>query len=445
MGKLFRFVLWAGFVGAVVAGVLVAWFADRGGHFVSPVRLVLYGGLPLGVSLVSLTALFLGQRARIHIAVYGLALGVSLGGVELYLQGTDRSAAAPGGDGDAAMARAIKATFRANGLDVFGHYCGASYLQQGAGEVLRSRLTVADTETLPLSGLAGNHRIKVYDSRVSVRRTDEYGFNNPPGQWRDGAVMVTGDSFAFGADVPFEAGFVDRLRARFAPVVNLACGGNGPLLELAAVVEYGPLLRPPVVLWAYYEGNDLTKDIVREHAAPILARYLEEGHHQGLAARNADIQPVIWDFLDQRARAKISFAAAPGVQWRSAARLEYLRTALGLTYGFKADALDLFTQVLARAQDVVQGWGGRLVFVYLPGEGRYVSWPANQDADGYRRAVLDRVRGLGVPVIDVVPVFAGHARPGDLFRGNYTAEGHAMVAEAVSARLPTLAPELDKP
>ena len=251
MIKLCRVALWAGFVGAAVAGVLVAWFAERGGHFVSPVRLVLYGGLPLGVSLVSLTALFLSQRARIHVAVYGLALGVSLGGAELYLQWTDRTAAPPDGDGDAAMARAIKATFRANGLDTFGHYCGASYLHEGADEVLRSRLTVADTETLPLSGLAGNHRIKVDDSRVSVRRTDEYGFNNPPGQWQTGAVMVTGDSFAFGADVPFEVGFVDRLRARFSPLVNLACGGNGPLLELAALVEYGPLLRPPVVLWAY--------------------------------------------------------------------------------------------------------------------------------------------------------------------------------------------------
>ncbi len=436
MTKLFRFALGAGFVGAVAAGVLVAWFAARGGHFMSPVRLALYGGLPLGVSLVSLAALVLGHRARFHVALYGLALGVALMGGELYLQGTERAAPPP--DGDAATARAVTETFRVNGLSAFSHYCGASYLREGADGVLRSRLAIDDTEALPLSGLAGNHLIKVDDSKVTVRRTDAYGFNNPPGQWRAGAVMVTGDSFAFGADVPFGAGFVDRARARFAPLVNLACGGNGPLLELAAVVEYGPLLRPSVVLWAYYEGNDLTKDIVRERAAPILARYLDPGPHQDLAARNADVQRAARDFLDRRAPAKTSIAAAPGIQWPSAARLEYLRTALGLTYGFKPDALDLFAQVLARARDVVEGWGGRLVFLYLPGEGRYVTWLAGQDADGYRRAVLDRVRGLSIPVIDMVPVFAGHARPRDLFRGHYTAEGHAMVAEAVAL-------ELDKP
>ena len=435
MTKLFRFALGAGFVGAVASGVLVAWFAARGGHFVSPVRLVLYGGLPLGVSLVSLAALLLGHRARCHVAVYGLALGVSLVGAELYLQGTERAEPPPAAGRDAATARTVTATFRANGLNAFGHYCAASYLREGADGVLRSRLSIDDTEALPLSGLAGNHRIKVNGSIVSVRRTDDYGFNNPPGQWRDGAVMVTGDSFAFGADVPFGVSFVDRARTRFAPVVNLACGGNGPLLELAALVEYGPLLRPTVVLWAYYEGNDLTKDIARERAAPILERYLGAGPHQDLAARNADIQRAARDFLDRRARARVVIAAAPGIQWRSAARLEYLRTALGLTYGFKPDALDLFTQVLARARDVVEGWGGRLVFLYLPGEGRYASWLAGKDADGYRRAVLDRVRGLGVPVIDIVPVFAGHARPRDLFCGHYTAQGHAMVAGAVALEL----------
>ena len=95
MTKLFRFVLVVGFVGAVVAGVLVTWFAERGGHFVSPVRLVLYGGLPLGVSLVSLAALLLGHRARIHIAVYGLALGVAMVGAERYFQGNERAAPPP--------------------------------------------------------------------------------------------------------------------------------------------------------------------------------------------------------------------------------------------------------------------------------------------------------------------------------------------------------------
>jgi len=38
---------------------------------------------------------------------------------------------------------------------------------------------------------------------------------------------------------------------------------NGPLAELASLVEYGPLIKPKTVIWLYYEGNDPT-DLGRE-------------------------------------------------------------------------------------------------------------------------------------------------------------------------------------
>ncbi len=103
-----------------------------------------------GVSLVSLAALVLGHRARIHIAVYGLALGAALVGAELYLQGTERAAPPP--DGDAATARTMIATFRANGLDAFGHYCGTSFLREGADGALRSRWNWTNLRMAPRDG-----------------------------------------------------------------------------------------------------------------------------------------------------------------------------------------------------------------------------------------------------------------------------------------------------
>lgn len=39
--------------------------------------------------------------------------------------------------------------------------------------------------------------------------------------------------------------------------LNLGMGGIGPLHELAILKEYGSVVRPKVVLWVYYEGNDL--------------------------------------------------------------------------------------------------------------------------------------------------------------------------------------------
>ena len=119
---------------------------------------------------------------------------------------------------------------------------------------------------LPLGGLSDNLLFTLDGSDVLMRRSDKYGFNNPTDHWgRAGVeVMAVGVSFTFGADVPFRRSFMDLLRNEVGPTVNFGCGGNGPLSELAALIEYGTILRPKTLIWAYFEGNDLTKDIRRE-------------------------------------------------------------------------------------------------------------------------------------------------------------------------------------
>lgn len=48
------------------------------------------------------------------------------------------------------------------------------------------------------------------------------------------------------------------------------------LFGLASLVEYGPILRPKLVAWFFYEGNDLI-DLELERRSPLLMRYLQEG------------------------------------------------------------------------------------------------------------------------------------------------------------------------
>ena len=52
-------------------------------------------------------------------------------------------------------------------------------------------------------------------------------------------------------------------------MINLGVGGFGPLLELAALTEYLTPLKPPVVLWVFFEGNDLTDDLPSENRAEL--------------------------------------------------------------------------------------------------------------------------------------------------------------------------------
>lgn len=76
--------------------------------------------------------------------------------------------------------------------------------------------------------------------------------------------------------------------------------------------------------------------------------------------------------------------------------------------------------MLARARDVVESPGGRLVFVFLPGKRRYSSSVAAWDTDGYSGLVLKAVADLGIEVIDIHQTFLNYEDPGALFNGHYT-------------------------
>lgn len=64
-------------------------------------------------------------------------------------------------------------------------------------------------------------------------------------------------------------------------LANLGFGGNGPLSELAALVEFGIDLKPALILWFYYP-NDLQQDIFRERQEEVLSKYLTPGFRQNL-------------------------------------------------------------------------------------------------------------------------------------------------------------------
>jgi lysophospholipase L1-like esterase len=108
-------------------------------------------------------------------------------------------------------------------------------------------------------------------------RSDEYGFHNPTGIWQSAPLDIAalGDSYTHGHCVPSDKNFVALIRRRFPATLNLGVSGNGPLLELATLKEYLLPLKPKIVLWFYYEGNDLS-DLQNERQSALLRRYLHD-------------------------------------------------------------------------------------------------------------------------------------------------------------------------
>jgi hypothetical protein len=75
------------------------------------------------------------------------------------------------------------------------------------------------------------------------------------------------------------------IRRSIPATLNVGYTGHGPLAELGAIREYVASRRPAHVLWFFYEGNDLTRDLSREMGGAVLRQYLEPGFTQQLQQR----------------------------------------------------------------------------------------------------------------------------------------------------------------
>jgi len=122
-------------------------------------------------------------------------------------------------------------------------------------------------------------------------------------------------------------------------------------------------------------------------------------------------------------------------------RLGAIRKRLGASrnmIGFD-DAVDvdpLFAKILTKAKEGVEKWGGKLYFVYLPEYKRYSTKGISHDRYRKKSEVVDVVKGLNIPVIDIHrEVFADHPDPLALFpfrlSGHYNAQGYSEVAKAI--------------
>jgi hypothetical protein len=69
---------------------------------------------------------------------------------------------------------------------------------------------------------------------------------------------------------------------------------------LAALRKFGDTLRPPVVLWLFYEGNDLVIELPRESRSPLLMQYLVPGFDQNLANRQGPIDEALSAYADEQ-------------------------------------------------------------------------------------------------------------------------------------------------
>jgi hypothetical protein len=345
---------------------------------------------------------------------------------------------------------------RDRGVQAFPDVFSAGLFQSTAKGVIRSIFTTDQDELLPLASLANVTTVFCNESgEYIIYESDEHGFHNPRGLWQGKPIEVVavGDSFAHGACVPSNDGFVSRIRAHFPATVNLGINGDGPLTMLATLREYGAWLRPKIVLWFFYEGNDSRDLDGREKYSPLLRNYLDPSFSQQLIERQMEINEKLTAYLDRAMQAEDT-----SVKLEQFLKLQHLRRSLMSLLGKPTgrdglpgeliefletnaapatkEDLDLFRAILDEARTSVAAWGGRMYFIYLPAWQRYrIPDLASQD----REIVLRMVDAMDIPIVDIHEAFAKHPDPLSLFpsrrHAHYNVEGHHLVAQEVLARL----------
>ena len=279
-------------------------------------------------------------------------------------------------------------------------------------------------------------------------RTDELGFNNPPGLVSAGNIDIAlvGESYVLGHCLPTAQSLAGRIRARYPRTANFGFAGIHTLTELGVFREYVEPLRPRIVIWAINPNFVAAAQDMRD---PLLPRYLDAGYSQGLARRQPEIDRLVREIaipvqekLD--AEAKIRAEQSQKQRLLEAWRLPEIRNRLGRVALAKAPAglgvnLTVFRQSLALARDAAEGWGGKLVVVLLP---IYAEVVAHQIGGNLAHHNLAREVGeLGIPVVNGVELFEQMEDPAALFtlriNNHPNADGYALLAGRVLEEIRT--------
>lgn len=297
---------------------------------------------------------------------------------------------------------------RALGKRVFPTASPTYFLAERGSSVL-----VRGTPVLPL-GLSAkaDHYYCNESGRYANFVTDRFGFRNPDAVW-DGSVDVVavGDSFTMGSCLDEEDSLIGQLRAGGQRILNLGMGANGPLIELAALVEYARWAKPKSILWFFFP-NDF-EDLDRELENSILPKYLHTDFSQGLMGRAKEIGPVI-DAVVEKYWVGVRTSVSPVENFAFFPNLNNLIRFVRLRYaeprtGLKPPKTEVLLSIIDRAQSEAKRAGARFLFVYLPD---CVGHSYGQDR--WKKPLLDSLTTRGVTVVDTEGVIGNLSRQGKL-------------------------------
>ena len=205
-------------------------------------------------------------------------------------------------------------------------------------------------------------------------------------------MLLIGDSFTEGVCEDENNDIAGILRNKFEiNTSNLGISGGGPLLSLAALIEYGTNFKPDFVIYLYYEGNDMADLNLSKET--FLINYLDD-FKQNLIDRNDEVKEFLTDYENlayEAFKKEIEteynkFDVNVGEEIKKSKKrekiemvkdffeLQKLKTFFltSSTYGHE-NTIDkkLFTRILRKFKSETAQWNGKFIVVYLPEWNRF--------------------------------------------------------------------------
>ena len=297
-------------IGGVIFLIVLLMKLHELGLSVSQRDAIFYYGVSAALFCAAVVCAFLPRLARTYILIIGATVGVTAVSADVYFGVTQKSFREIKQDRfraewikhnvpyDNRTLLNVVDDIRKDGTMAYPKLNPATVVKTFNGTKAISQVRVGQRELVPLGTISRMTSVYCNESgRYLVYKSDRHGFHNPRHVWNSGnlAVAAVGDSFTEGSCVPSDRNFVSLLRKLYPATLNLGMGGNGPLMELAALTEYLTRKRPRVVLWVYCEANDLW-DLEENRASALLMKYLEPGFSQDLLSRQPQIDQAIRSF-----------------------------------------------------------------------------------------------------------------------------------------------------
>jgi hypothetical protein len=270
-------------------------------------------------------------------------------------------------------------------------------------------VTTNDERIFPLGGISNS--FTTFDNSngyYPIIALDKYGFNNQKEIYdlNNIDVALIGDSFTEGFSVNPDQSISGRMNRLGINTISLGKAGNGPLTELATLIEYCSILQPRVIIWLYCSNDLEYSNLPNELNSTILLKYLnDKNYSQDLIKRQNEIDSLMIKYLNDAKKEYKIVANTKSSAFRSIkeiVRLWNFRSFLIIDNRHE-DTIDWatpfkeFELILTRAKETVSNWEGKLIFFYIPD---YQEFVEPFQPHHFKQEVLDIVHRLDIPIID---------------------------------------------